>query len=423
MVYLKKSSPELSISFAFTTLKQCLAWSPPLFFILVFCSCDITSPEETEEEGRGSIIETSLLERISIEQIKSHGLAVPVVYDVDLHRIVYRTVDPEGGETVASGVIAIPQDILISMPLLSYQHGTEVLKAGVASVIGSDALETLIAVIFASNGYLTVMPDYLGLGSSPGLHPYMHAASLASATVDMLRSGRLFAESESIYLNDRLFLTGYSEGGFATAATQRLIEEVFTAEFSLTASAPMAGSYDMSGTMLDLLLNEKEYEGAYYLPYLLLAYNPIYELFGTPVDVFVSPYADQVPLLFDGSHSAGTINRELPSIPIDIIQPEYVDAVAQNENHPLRVALRDNDLYNWTPQAPTRLYHCLEDEIVPYENATVASQRFWERGATQVTLVSLDAGGHGACIIPALFQAKVWFDSFRDADLALGIVR
>ena len=44
------------------------------------------------------------------------------------------------------------------------------------------------------------MPDYLGMGESPGLHPYVHGESEATATLDMIRAAREFI-SDSFKFN------------------------------------------------------------------------------------------------------------------------------------------------------------------------------------------------------------------------------
>ena len=80
------------------------------------------------------------------------------------------------------------------------------------------------------------------------------------------------------------------------------------------------------------------------------------------------------------------------------------------EYHPLVGALQNNDVYRWTPESPTRLYHCLDDDQVPYANATVAQDWFSAAGA-EVELVTLFFGDHSACAVPALLGAKRWFDS------------
>lgn len=389
-----------------------------MFFL---AACDSGSPAEEPppDEGRGSIVSTTLIETATKQELSglfaSFGVPVAPAFDVEIYRVVYRTIDPKGNETTASGAVMRPRGLAGAMPMVSYQHGTVVARDAVASVGGLDVPETLIGVVFATTGYFAVMPDYLGLGTSEGLHPYVHAASLATATVDMLRAGRRFAETEGLDLNEGLFLIGYSEGGFATAATQRLIEAEHADEFSLTATAPMAGNYDMSGTMADLMLSREPYPSPFYFPYTLLAYDDVYDLFENLSDAFVPPWDVRLPVLFDGAHDSAQIDAELPAVPLEIARDDYIAAFESDDNHPLRQALRDNDLYAWTPKTPMRMYHCVDDDLVPFANTEVASASFKARGAAAVEVVSLTFGGHAACAAPALLLGKFWFDSLRSA--------
>ena len=90
----------------------------------------------------------------------------------------------------------------------------------------------------ASMGYLVVVPDYLGFGTSNVMHPYTHAVPLISSIIDIMRAGISFSSQNQIALDGRIFLTGYSEGGYATLVTQRAIEAEYSQEFNLTAVAP-----------------------------------------------------------------------------------------------------------------------------------------------------------------------------------------
>ena len=70
-------------------------------------------------------------------------------------------------------------------------------------------------VRFFLRGYNVVMPDYIGMGESPGLHPYCHGASEATATIDMIRAVR---EAQTLDMipgmtadNGEMFVTGYSQ--------------------------------------------------------------------------------------------------------------------------------------------------------------------------------------------------------------------
>ncbi len=208
---------------------------------------------------RGRLISATPIDSKSDREVavrlRDNGLDATGANAVELYKIVYETIDPAGKKTVASGALAIPRGITGALPLMSYQHGTVVNRGSVASAYGFD-VESLL---FGGSGYVVATPDYLGLGDSPGLHPYVHAASLATAVVDMLRAARAFCAERSVELNGQIFLLGYSEGGYATMAAHKAIEEEYAAEFAIAASAPMAGPYDMSGVMRARFMSDAAY--------------------------------------------------------------------------------------------------------------------------------------------------------------------
>jgi hypothetical protein len=376
--------------------------------------CDSAGPSEASEadlgRGRGSIVSWQALETLSIAEIDAMGFPVVSQHEVSIVRVHYRTVDSRGDSTVASGAIVYPLSGN-AFPFLSYQHGTVLEKVDVPSR-GSSTYETLVGVAFATSGYLVAMPDYLGLGVSPGLHPFVHAGTLASSVIDMIRAARTFARVNEIELGPEVFLAGYSEGGYATMAAQRQIEQFHSSEISLTASAPMAGPYSLAGSMVGLVVSTTPYAQPYYLPYLLLAYNSVYGWYDDPSVILADPYRAVVSM-YDGEHASGDINRLLPSVLREILEPQLLADFEGDATHPIRVALIQNDMTDWAPAAPMRLYHCTNDPLIPFENTEVALASFDERGAPDVEIVALTAPSHAACAGPSLALAKFWFDSFR----------
>jgi len=334
-------------------------------------------------------------------------------YGVDRYQIIYETIDPLGGRTTASGGLFIPQQAGTNLPLLSYSHGT----ISQTNQVPSTALtqDTLAGLAFASVGYVSVAADLLGLGSSPGLHPYLHARSEATASVDMLRAARSFCASNSIGLNGQVFVTGYSQGGHTAMALHRELERYHTNEFTVTASAPMAGPYDMSGVELDDILSTRCPPNPYYAAYVVTAYQSVYGLAPNWTNLLVAPYASNLPPLFNGNTSGTTINTDMPPCNVStILLPAVISSLTNDPGSPLYQALRDNDLYRWKPVAPMRLYHCSGDQDVLPVNSQVAYDSFQAQGATQVQLIDPQPGAdHSGCAIPSLEAAKAWFDTFK----------
>ncbi|VGO21542.1 lipase family protein [Pontiella sulfatireligans] len=338
------------------------------------------------------------------------------IYDVSIYQLIYETFDHRGISTLALGAVAVPTGpgLLLSGPLVSYQHGTLFKK--VESPSNTDSGDHSIGYLMAGDGYIVSMPDYVGLGEGAlGLHPYVHARSEAVASVDLLRAVKTFLfNNQMIQPNGQCFIFGYSQGGHATMALQREIELHHATEFPLTASAPMAGPYDLSNTMADSMIQPVQYSGREYVPYLLFAYDAIYDLYESVSDVLVSPYDITLLSLFDGTHSGNEIDAAMPRIPREIFQPAWINDFTTNSLNSLRSALEANDLYrDWVPETPTRLYHCSGDEIVPFQNAVVAQSNFVARGAASVQLVDMGSYTHSRGFFPCIIAAKQWLDSLR----------
>jgi len=272
-----------------------------------------------------------------------------VPYDVDLYKITYETIDPSGQSTVASAGLAFPQGVTEPIPVASYQHPTVLRRTEVPS--NPESSENLGGVFMAAGGFFTVMPDYLGLGESDLFHPFVLAKPTAIASVDALRAARTFASNQSMTTTDEFFFLGYSEGGYATMALHRELQQSHSDEFSVTASAPMAGPFDLSGTVRDSILNDETLSQPYQLPYViggLTHYEPVGLSFA---DTLRDDLATTIPPLFNGEISGAEINQQLPSQPSGILSDTALSALA-DPTHPLVLALQRNDLLDWILAAP-----------------------------------------------------------------------
>ncbi|MFK7785089.1 MAG: lipase family protein [Crocinitomicaceae bacterium] len=362
-----------------------------------------------------NLVSVTFLENSTISSLDLFPQVVPD-YDVDYYKIVYTTTDVDGNSTIASGGLAVPLNTPCdSLPIGVYQHGTSLNKEEVPSRNNGEAI---IAKLMSSKGFVTCAPDYLGMGDSPGLHPYVHAESEATAALDMIRAVRLFlSDSLSIVDNGEVVITGYSQGGHAAMATHKYVEDNnLLAEFNIVASAPASGPYDLSGDQSELLLSNDPYTNPGYVVYLLssfeLAYGNIYTTYS---DILKSPYDAVVPPYFDGNNTTygmGDLNPLLPTQLSDLIQDSVLTNFLNDTlNHPLWIALRDNDNHNWVPTRPVQMFYCTNDEQVDFNNALTAESYMNSNGATDVTSMDMGALDHGNCVLPALSTALAWMSS------------
>ncbi len=386
-----------------------------LYLFLFFCFTYSTT------YAQDYLISSELIQSLSLEEVIGAG-ASGALYGVDVYKVIYNTIDVVGNPTTASGAMVLPTgaEADICFPVMVYHHGTVLIKDNVPSRLSG---EILVGYISSADGYVTVMPDYLGLGDSPGLHPYVHADSEASASIDMLRAVREYASDNSVPLNNQLFLTGYSQGGHACMATHKMMEEQFLQEFVVTASAPCSGPYDMSGVSFEEITEDEAYATGGYIPYLLFSYQSAYgNLYTDLSEVLKSPYDETLLPLFDGTHEMSVVHEAMPAIPTEIFQDDYLEAVRTDANHPYRIALQNNDLHDWLPNAPVRMYYCEADEQVSYLNSISALETMQANGATNVEVQSAGAiFTHGPCATFALLGAKLYFDDQKVGCTETGI--
>jgi len=339
-------------------------------------------------------------------------------YGVKAYKVIYRTLNYDSTPTIASGLIMIPQSPeYCKLPISSYQHGTTVRKKDVPSRLSGN--EKLITMAMASAGMISCMPDYLGMGDGPGYHPYQNARTEAFSVIDIIRAAKEFCDTMKLGYSDQLFLVGYSQGGHATMAAHKMIQEQLSSEMKVTASAPMSGAYDMSGVQTVQLLKDTPYASPYYLPYLIFGNNPIYHFFTNANEILRAPYDTTLPPLMNGIANSNAINAKMNDTVKLIFRQDMLDSFDANPNHFFKVFLRDNDVYQWVPQSPMRMFYCTLDENVPYENTVVAYNYFKSHGATQVDTVNSGALNHTPCAQPSLIRAKTWFDEMKDRKMEI----
>jgi pimeloyl-ACP methyl ester carboxylesterase len=290
--------------------------------------------------------------------------------------------------------------------LLVYHHGTRLEQRREYKIEGEKGL----CMGFATGGYQVVYPDYFGLGNGQGFHPYLHAQTEAQATLDMLRAIKELNAELNRPSSGQLFLTGYSQGGHATMAAHKYLQQWDT-EFQVTASAPMSGAYDIGKTEDSTMF--KPYPVPGYLPYLLLGLDTVHHYIDDVQHWFKAPYDTLIPPLMTGQYQLDTINDIMPRVPAGILKPWVRERYLNDPDFILRRVLRQNSVYDWKPESPVMLCYCKSDQQVNYRNAIKAHKAMKANGAERVLLTHAGRKyGHRKCALFTAMYAKLWFDSF-----------
>jgi len=383
----------------------------PLLFI--GCGDSLSQPSGEEVKGgellvnfSGSAIKGTLIEKGLID-------ANQTVYGYKAYKIPYTTRDEEGNEVKASGLFVIPiglPDIVnttLGLSMVSDDHGTIFANREAPSVIAdsSGTPDGAPIITTALGGFATLQPDYIGFGdSNRHYHPFVLKDSLANATVDFIKQVKVFSKDNNITLNNQLFLTGYSEGGYASLATLKKIEEEQITELKVTMTAPMAGPYALKA-MADGVLSQPKLGVPSFMANVGYAYA---KANGQEVNSIINePYASKLPTLFNGDLERTEIDPQLTQDTTGkngLFVQSLVTDYFQNDTNWFKVAVIENSIHAWTPSTPVRLVHCEGDDVIPYAISELTEGTMKAMGATNVALVPVEKVlglnskiGHGSC--------------------------
>lgn len=344
--------------------------------------------------ARGALLENGEHLRLnSVEEITAAvddplAKSPPVipVYPVKNYRLTYLTIDSKGELAEASGLVAVPQKPAGAYsPLLSFQHGTIFYDREAPT---NDPTPTSPANIIASQGYIVLAADYVGYGASKGkAHPYLQAEPSAASVVDFITAARQWLTEQRIPVNEQLFLTGYSEGGYVTLAAQQALE---AAGVPITATVAGAGPYDLKYT-LDELLDTSDVLGA----------------IGSVIGNWwqsLRPEADspQLAAKYPGKLDEAKVNALLYFLipkdsDVEFDKTFLMDWMGDDDE-----AMRRNSVHDWKALTPIRLTHGQDDETVPFGNSIRALAAMRNQGTSDIELEEciVSPSDHTNCIRP-----------------------
>lgn len=335
-----------------------------------------------------------------------------VRYGVRAYRLTYRTVDPYGGPTTATGLLTLPEGGGHRLDLVSDTHGTMVHRDYAPSA--SEDFGRVPSYLNASAGRAVAAPDYLGLGRGPGLHPYMDTASSVTASVDMLRAARTAADRLGRPLSGDVYATGFSQGGQVAMALGKALDAGADRHFRLTALAPVSGPYDGEGQEMPALFDGRvnDVSGVLYISYWLVAQNRLHPLYKDPSEVFRAPYANRVEGLFDGSHEQEDVVRGLAPSVKQLLAPAFYERLRHPSGAVLDAVRAADHTCDWKPEVPVRLYAAAGDTDVPMGNTRTCARTLAGQGA-RVRAVDQGAVDHFGSLAVSAPQVVRFFDGVR----------
>jgi pimeloyl-ACP methyl ester carboxylesterase len=323
--------------------------------------------------------------------------------------VTYSSVVPERGNkpTVASGLIAVPDVEGTSFPMVSYEHGTVYGKQEVPSFPEQSPETQLMIAQFAGQGYVVIGADYFGMGTSAETEGYMVKASHQQATHDMLIASRAVLDHLKI-ATPKLFLAGWSQGGFVTMAMlEKLEQSGVKVDAAATASAPVDVFVALNGFLNFPRKNDASWVNSLFI-LSAFSFENYYGVPGLARSLIADAYYDvsRKAYLHEPFNAADVPTDLHKLIRADYFDPQFFAASAYGR------LVAQTQAYRWIIKSPVRNYYGETDEAISVGLGQLAMtyQRAIGAGNPAVEALSTGNTSHRGTFATAVPKWKSWFD-------------
>ncbi|HET6635941.1 MAG TPA: alpha/beta hydrolase [Streptomyces sp.] len=390
--------------------------APPAVAATAAASPAATAATQATTTGpRGKLLSVTPLRRWSRAEVAAfvsgnevHADPATMRYGASTYRLTYATVTPQGEPTTASALFVLPDGGPHHLSTVSVTHGTTLYRGNAPST--GENVTLIGALLYAAGGRAVVAPDYLGLGTGPGPHPYVDTHSSVTASLDALVASRKAAVRHGRHLTRDVYATGFSQGGQVAMAVGRALQRGAEPYFRLRALAPISGPYDIAGAELPALFDGRidDQSAVIYLAYFLTAQNRLHPLWDDPREVFREGYAGKLTELFDSDHTPQEILPQLPGTVRELLTDEWYEKVRHPSGTLAAVIRRNDGVCRWAPRVPVRLHTASGDRDVPIANARSCARDLAARGvhAAVIDHGDVDHGGAYRASLPGIAR---WF--------------
>ena len=234
---------------------------------------------------------------------------------VDFYYLKFYTTGAAGEVTMSSGAMMVPTGAAGTCsgarPIVLYAHGTTTDKTyNIADITNTSNTEgDLVAAMFAAQGYIVVAPNYAGYDvSTLSYHPYLDAAQQSGEMLDILTAARTaLPKTMTSATSDsgKLYVTGYSQGGYVAMATQKALQAAGTPP---TAMAGGSGPYALEAFGDLIFTGHPDLGSTVFSPLLTTSYQHAYgNIYSATTDVYSSTYATGIDTLLPSATPIDTI--------------------------------------------------------------------------------------------------------------------
>ena len=355
-----------------------------------------------ESEGPNKIKQTSSVTATAIiQELLKYGNQKKVIEIVG----TYPSVDGNWDSIRLSGKVMLPKEGKPKRMIL-VSHYTVGSNAEAPSNCFS------LEGILVQQGYGLIIPDYLGYGITADLvHPYLVMDLTARNVVDMYLAVRPWLEAvDRAPEKPELILMGYSQGGANTMAVQHLIETEYWNEndpqrIAIHRVFAGGGPYDVKATYERFVVTDT---AGYPVAVPLVVQGMIK---GNKLNIQMSDMMQgwlcekMDPWINSKKYCTSALNTMIGTkVTHELLTKEAMDQKSDKVAE-LYKAMNANSIisFNWEPEAPVYMMHSMDDETVPYANASNAKNK-WQYA--NITYNFGHYGGHVKTCLRFIFAVN-----------------
>ncbi|RLJ32299.1 putative secreted protein (Por secretion system target) [Chryseobacterium sp. 7] len=339
------------------------------------------------------------------------------------YKITYYTKNENNVLVKATGLLMYP-NVPFKLSTVVSDHGTTDSRNNVPSNFkGALTAGFVVELSYVLNGYILMAPDYVGMGTGEGVHPYVDYATEAGATIDFITAANKVLAQLNIKRYDEYFLAGYSQGAHAAMSTLKRLSISNPNNIKFKYAYMGDGPYDFSGVTLNKGVLEKDiYPFTSFLANVLHTCNNTgYKTYNNNIsEVISAEYLDKY------NYHVVQDNGGLlwgPVIWRKLFTTSFVNDVTNNPNNKLRLCMKPKDVYDWYNKTPMTLGHSTIDLAIPPENTskTIDVQRgyypWWDLNKYKLDSFYWGPLGHVGGILPFTLASNAKFNTLRSGGL------
>lgn len=339
------------------------------------------------------------------------------------YKVTYYTRNENNSLVKASGLLMYP-NVNYKLSTIVSEHGTTDSRDNVPSNLkGAMYAGFVVELSYVLNGYILMAPDYVGMGTGDGTHPYVHYPTEAGATIDFIKAANTVLTQFGVKRYNEYFLTGYSQGAHAAMSTLKKLSISNPDNLNFKYAYMGAGPYDFSNVTLQKGVIEKDvYPFTAFIANVVNTCNKTgFQTYNNSVSEVISPeYLDKY------NYHVIQDNGGLfwgPLLWRKLFTTNFINDVTNNSNSKLRQCLKSNDVYNWYNKTPTTLGHSTVDLAIHPENTskTIDTQRsyypWWDINKFKLQAFYWGPLGHIGGIIPFVLASNAKFNTLRSGGI------